>query len=152
MAFNHAISLSHTITSNKSAAELELFLAEPEHMQRCMPKLNKLDILEDSQYQIHYHPMGPEGYQFEFSLHTQVQREAGSIAFVPVDNKAMNAQINGQWQLSDQSVGTEAQFAIDVELKVPVSRMLKPVAVPIINKIFARLIEQYAQNVQQQCA
>lgn len=147
MSFSHEINIFQSMKVSAERSAVEQYLSTPEHMKQCMPKLDELKVLDEDKYYVRYQPMGPEGYKFPFSFSTQAEQREEAIHYLPVKDGENNAVINGKWIFTETAGETYISLNMDVTLQVPVSRLLKPVAGPIIAKIFTNLIQKYMDNI-----
>lgn len=70
----------------------------------------------------------------------------GTVAWTPVKGEG-NAQVSGNWKITDKKKSTDIVLKIDAEVTVPLPGMMKMVVGPVVKSEFEGLVDKYIANL-----
>ena len=119
-----------------------------EEMASYFPNLDQLDKVDEQTYGWVLHKIGNEAYKHrvEYTSCWQWHHEDRKITWEPIKGKG-NAQISGFCHVLELDQGSEVIFTVQAVLHIPLPRLVKSIAKPIVKNKFEGVIDTYIDNV-----
>lgn len=119
-----------------------------EEMASCFPALDQLDKVDEQTYGWVLHKIGNDAYKHrvEYTSRWQWHPEDRKITWEPIKGKG-NTQISGFCHVLERDQGSEVIFTVQAVLHLPLPRLAKAIAKPIVKKKFEGVIDTYIDNV-----
>lgn len=150
MAITVAIELGYEFDVKASANEVFDVLADVPVSASFYPKVDKLTDLGDGAYRWEMARIGiGQAYiQTVYASRYVANRAKRTVEWVPIAEEG-NAQVSGDWKITDNKKSTNVVLSIQAELTVPLPALMKVVVTPLVEAEFEKLTEQYIDNLTQ---
>ncbi len=150
MAITVAIELGYEFDVKASASEVFEVLADVPVSASFYPKVDKLTDLGDGAYRWEMAKigLGQAHIQTVYASRYISNKTKRTVEWVPLANEG-NAQVSGNWKITDNKKSTNVVLSINAELTVPLPALMKVVVTPLVEAEFEKLTEQYIDNLTQ---
>ena len=148
MSFTVNIDLAYTFDVKASAADVFAVLADVPTSASHFPKVDKLVDLGGNAYRWEMAKIGlaQVNLQTIYACQYNSNKAKGTVTWTPIADVG-NAQVSGNWKISDKKKHTHVELAIQGELTLPLPGLMKMVVGPVVESEFEKLIEQYIDNL-----
>ena len=150
MSFTVSIDLAYTFDVKAPAAEVFAVLADVPTSASHFPKVDKLVDLGGNAYRWEMAKIGlaQVNLQTIYACQYASNKNKGTVSWTPIADVG-NAQVSGNWKITDKKKHTHVELAIRGDLTLPLPGLMKMVVGPVVESEFEKLIEQYIDNLTQ---
>lgn len=141
------VSLNKTFNVGADVDRVFDLLANVPESASHYPGVEKLNDQGDGVYEWVMEEIGAGGFshQVVYASKYVSDRDAGTIEWTPVSG---NSEISGNWKLTADGDGTQCEFNVNADLDVPVPRLLKSMAKPVVEQQFGSQTDTYINNLK----
>lgn len=141
------VSVNKTFDVNADVDRVFDLLANVPESASHYPNVDKLNDKGDGVYEWVMEEIGVANFSHQviYSSKYVSDKAAGTIEWTPVGG---NSDISGNWKLSDNGSGTTCVFTVNADLDIPVPRLLKGMAKPMVEQQFNGQIDEYIGNLK----
>ena len=114
------------------------------------PKVQELTDLGDNRFRWEMEEVNSGGYAVKtiYACQYAADNDAKMIVWTPVKGEG-NGIVSGKWELTEIATGTHISFTTKAELTLPLPRLLKLVASPIVKLEFTGMVDTYLSNLKE---
>ena len=152
MAITVKIDLGYEFAVKAKAAEVFEVLSDVPTSVSHFPKVDQLVDMGGNTYRWEMEKVGTAQvniqtvYACKYVSKFDAVKGQGSVKWTPVKGVG-NAQVSGNWAITDQKKSTGIVLAIQGEIEVPLPGLMKMVVVPVVEGEFEKLVEKYIANL-----
>ncbi|MBL8388045.1 MAG: SRPBCC family protein [Hydrogenophaga sp.] len=152
MAITVKIDLGYEFAVKAKAAEVFEVLSDVPTSVSHFPKVDQLVDMGGNTYRWEMEKVGTAQvniqtvYACKYVSKFDAAKGQGSVKWTPVKGVG-NAQVSGNWAITDQKKSTGIVLAIQGEIEVPLPGLMKMVVVPVVEGEFEKLVEKYIANL-----
>ena len=108
------------------------------------PKVNQLVDLGGGTYRWEMDKVGTAqvNIQTVYACKYVSNKAKGTVVWTPVKGEG-NAQVSGNWKITDKKKSTDLVLKIDAEVTVPLPGLMKMVVVPVVKNEFEGMVDKY---------
>ena len=108
------------------------------------PKVNQLVDLGGGIYRWEMDKVGTAqvNIQTVYACKYVSNKAKGTVVWTPVKGEG-NAQVSGNWKITDKKKSTDLVLKIDAEVTVPLPGLMKMVVVPVVKNEFEGMVDKY---------
>lgn len=141
------VSVNKTFDVNADVDRVFDLLANVPESASHYPNVDKLNDKGDGVYEWVMEEIGVGGFSHQVIYASKYvgDKAAGTVEWTPAGG---NSDISGNWKLSDNGNGTTCQFTVNADLDIPVPRLLKGMAKPMVEQQFNGQIDEYIGNLK----
>lgn len=148
MAITVKIDLGYEFEVKAKAADVFAVLSDVPASVSHFPKVAKLTDLGDGVYQWEMEKVGTAqvNLQTVYASKYTSNKAKGTVVWTPVKGIG-NAQVGGNWAITDNKKTTGLKLAITGTVDVPLPGLMKMVVAPVIESEFEKLVDKYVANL-----
>ena len=148
MAINVDIDLAYEFEVKAKAAEVFAVLSDVPTSVSHFPKVDKLTDMGDGVYKWEMEKVGTAqvNIQTVYASKYVSNKAKGTVVWTPVKGVG-NAQVGGNWTITDNKKSTGITLAIKGVVDVPLPGLMKMIVGPVVEGEFEKLIEKYIANL-----
>jgi carbon monoxide dehydrogenase subunit G len=148
MAISVNIDLAYEFDVKAKAAEVFEVLSDVPTSVSHFPKVDKLTDLGDGVYQWEMEKVGTAqvNIQTVYASKYKSDKAKGSVVWTPVKGIG-NAQVGGNWKITDNKKSTGVALQIKGTVDVPLPGLMKMVVAPVVEGEFEKLVDKYIANL-----
>lgn len=141
------VSVNKSFDVNADVSRVFALLSNVPESASHYPSVDKLNDKGDGVYEWVMDEIGVGGFSHQVIYASKYvsDSDAGTISWTPAGG---NSDISGDWKLSDNGSGTTCVFTVNADLDIPVPRLLKGMAKPLVEQQFDGQINQYIENLK----
>lgn len=108
------------------------------------PKVNQLVDLGGGTYRWEMDKVGTAqvNIQTVYACKYVSNKAKGTVVWTPVKGEG-NAQVSGNWKITDKKKSTDLVLKIDAEVTVPLPGLMKMIVVPVVKNEFEGMVDKY---------
>lgn len=131
-----------------SAKEVFEVLADVPTSASFYPQVEQLVDLGDGAYRWEMKKIGigQVTLQTVYASKYVSNKAKGTVTWTPVKGEG-NAQVSGNWKITDAKTHTHVVLQVKAEVVLPVPALMKVVVTPVVTAEFEQLTEQYIDNL-----
>jgi carbon monoxide dehydrogenase subunit G len=151
MAINVDIDLAYEFEVKAKAAEVFALLSDVPSSVSHFPKVDKLTDMGDGVYKWEMEKVGTAqvNIQTVYASKYVSNKAKGTVVWTPVKGIG-NAQVGGNWKITDNKKSTAISLAIKGVVEVPLPGLMKMIVGPVVQGEFEKLVEKYMDNLIKQ--
>ncbi|HEY1103295.1 MAG TPA: SRPBCC family protein [Burkholderiaceae bacterium] len=148
MAITVKIDLGYEFEVKAKAADVFAVLSDVPASVSHFPKVAKLTDLSDGVYQWEMEKVGTAqvNLQTVYASKYTSSKAKGTVVWTPVKGIG-NAQVGGNWTITDNKKTTGLKLSIAGTVDVPLPGLMKMVVAPVIESEFEKLVDKYVANL-----
>ena len=148
MTISVPFDLSYEFEVKARAAEVFAVLADVPTSASHFPKVDKLVDLGGNSYRWELQKVGTAQVHIQtiYASTYVADRKKLTVRWTPVKGVG-NAQIGGNWTITDKQHSTHILLHIEGEINVPLPGLMKMLVVPVVTGENEKLVETYIQNL-----
>ncbi len=148
MAISVNIDLAYEFEVKAKAAEVFEVLSDVPTSVSHFPKVDKLSDLGDGVYQWEMEKVGTAqvNIQTVYASKYKSDKAKGTVVWTPVKGVG-NAQVGGNWKITDNKKSTGVALQIKGTVDVPLPSLMKMVVAPVVEGEFEKLVDKYIANL-----
>ncbi|MBS1178514.1 MAG: hypothetical protein H6R06_2926 [Proteobacteria bacterium] len=148
MAITVPFDLSYEFEVKAGAAEVFSVLADVPTSASHFPKVDKLVDLGGNSYRWELQKVGTAQVHIQtiYASTYVADRKKLTVRWTPVKGVG-NAQIGGNWTITDKQHSTHILLHIEGEINVPLPGLMKMLVVPVVTGENEKLVEKYIANL-----
>ncbi len=148
MAINVDIDLAYEFEVKAKAAEVFAVLSDVPTSVSHFPKVDKLTDMGDGVYKWEMEKVGTAqvNIQTVYASKYVSSKAKGTVVWTPVKGVG-NAQVGGNWTITDNKKSTGITLAIKGVVDVPLPGLMKMIVGPVVEGEFEKLVEKYIANL-----
>ena len=148
MAITVPFDLSYEFEVRAPAAEVFGVLADVPVSASHFPKVDKLVDLGGNSYRWELQKVGTAQVHIQtiYASTYVADRKKLTVRWTPVKGVG-NAQIGGNWTITDKQHSTHILLHIEGEINVPLPGLMKMLVVPVVTGENEKLVEKYIANL-----
>lgn len=148
MAINVDIDLAYEFEVKAKAAEVFAVLSDVPTSVSHFPKVDKLTDMGDGVYKWEMEKVGTAqvNIQTVYASKYVSNKAKGTVVWTPVKGIG-NAQVGGNWTITDNKKSTGITLAIKGVVDVPLPGLMKMIVGPVVEGEFEKLVEKYIANL-----
>ena len=148
MTIKIEVDINRSKAINADADEAFTRIKTVEQMASFFPNLDQLDKIDEQTYGWVLQKIGNDAYKHrvEYTSRWQWHHDDRRITWEPIKGRG-NTQISGFCHVLERDQGSEVIFTVQAVLLLPLPRLAKSIAKPIVKKKFEGVIDSYIQNV-----
>lgn len=111
------------------------------------PNVEKLNDKGDNVYEWVMEEIGVANFSHQVIYASKYvgDKAAGTVVWTPAGG---DSEVSGDWKLTSNGSGTTCEFTVNANLDLPVPRLLKGMAKPLVEQQFDGQIDQYISNLK----
>ncbi len=148
MAISIPFDLAYEFEVKASAADVFAVLCDVPTSASHFPKVAKLVDLGDGAYRWEMEKVGTAQVNIQtiYASKYASDKKKGTVVWTPVKGEG-NAQVGGNWKITDKKKSTHLTLSIQGELTVPLPGLMKAIVGPIVIGENEKLVEKYIDNL-----
>jgi carbon monoxide dehydrogenase subunit G len=148
MAISVNIDLAYEVEGKAKAAEVFEVLSDVPTSVSHFPKVDKLTDMGDGVYQWEMEKVGTAqvNIQTVYASKYKSDKAKGTVVWTPVKGVG-NAQVGGNWKVTDNKKSTAVALQIKGTVDVPLPGLMKMVVAPVVEGEFEKLVDKYIANL-----
>lgn len=148
MAINVDIDLAYEFEVKAKAAEVFAVLSDVPTSVSHFPKVDKLTDMGEGVYKWEMEKVGTAqvNIQTVYASKYVSNKAKGTVVWTPVKGVG-NAQVGGNWTITDNKKSTGITLAIKGVVDVPLPGLMKMIVGPVVEGEFEKLVEKYIANL-----
>ncbi len=148
MAISIPFDLAYEFEVKASAADVFAVLSDVPTSASHFPKVAKLVDLGDGAYRWEMEKVGTAQVNIQtiYASKYVSDKKKGTVVWTPVKGEG-NAQVGGNWKITDKKKSTHLTLSIQGELTVPLPGLMKAIVGPIVLGENEKLVEKYIDNL-----
>ncbi|MGA8514743.1 MAG: SRPBCC family protein [Burkholderiaceae bacterium] len=148
MAISVNIDLAYEFEVKSKAAEVFEVLSDVPLSVSHFPKVDKLTDLGDGVYKWEMEKVGTTqvNIQTVYASKYKSDQAKGTVVWTPVKGIG-NAQVGGNWKITDNKKSTAIALQIKGTVDVPLPGLMKMVVAPVVEGEFEKLVDKYIANL-----
>jgi carbon monoxide dehydrogenase subunit G len=148
MAISVPFDLSYEFEVNASAKDVFAVLSDVPTSASFFPKVAKLVDLGGNAYRWEMEKVGTAQVNIQtiYASKYAVDAKKGTVVWTPIKGEG-NAQVGGNWKITDKKKTTYIELNIKGELTVPLPGLMKMVVGPVVLAENEKLIDKYLANL-----
>jgi carbon monoxide dehydrogenase subunit G len=148
MAISIPFDLAYEFEVKAPAADVFAVLSDVPTSASHFPKVSKLVDLGDGAYRWEMQKVGTAQVNIQtiYASKYVSDKKKGTVVWTPVKGEG-NAQVGGNWKITDKKNSTLVVLNIAGELTVPLPGLMKAIVSPIILGENEKLVEKYIDNL-----
>jgi carbon monoxide dehydrogenase subunit G len=148
MAINVDIDLAYEFEVKAKAADVFEVLSDVPTSVSHFPKVDQLTDMGDGVYKWEMEKVGTAqvNIQTVYASKYVSNKAKGTVVWTPVKGIG-NAQVGGNWKITDNKKSTGISLAIQGVVKVPLPGLMKMIVGPVVQGEFEKLVEKYIDNL-----
>ena len=118
------------------------------HVAECFPGLEKIEQTDGDCYRWTFQKFGHSGYEFQLQLTNRFElARPNAIRAIPQPASG-TCRFDGGWTLESQGDdSTEVFFQVRFALELPLPRLMRAVAAPVVQREITKLFDRYTLRV-----
>jgi carbon monoxide dehydrogenase subunit G len=151
MAINVDIDLAYEFEVKAKAADIFALLSDVPSSVSHFPKVDKLTDMGDGVYKWEMEKVGTAqvNIQTVYASKYVSNKAKGTVVWTPVKGIG-NAQVGGNWKITDNKKSTAISLGIQGVVEVPLPGLMKMIVGPVVQGEFEKLVEKYIDNLIKQ--
>jgi carbon monoxide dehydrogenase subunit G len=151
MAINVDIDLAYEFEVKAKAADVFALLSDVPSSVSHFPKVDKLTDMGGGVYKWEMEKVGTAqvNIQTVYASKYVSNKAKGTVVWTPVKGVG-NAQVGGNWKITDNKKSTAISLAIQGVVEVPLPGLMKMIVGPVVQGEFEKLVEKYMDNLIKQ--
>jgi carbon monoxide dehydrogenase subunit G len=148
MAINVDIDLAYEFEVKAKAADVFEVLSDVPTSVSHFPKVDQLTDMGDGVYKWEMEKVGTAqvNIQTVYASKYVSNKAKGTVVWTPVKGIG-NAQVGGNWKITDNKKSTGISLAIQGVVEVPLPGLMKMIVGPVVQGEFEKLVEKYIDNL-----
>jgi carbon monoxide dehydrogenase subunit G len=148
MAISVNIDLAYEFEVKAKAAEVFEVLSDVPTSVSHFPKVDKLTDLGDGVFKWEMEKVGTAqvNIQTVYASKYKSDKAKGTVVWTPVKGVG-NAQVGGNWKITDNKKSTAVALQIKGTVDVPLPGLMKMVVAPVVEGEFEKLVDKYIANL-----
>jgi carbon monoxide dehydrogenase subunit G len=142
------IDLAYEFEVKAKAADVFALLSDVPSSVSHFPKVEKLTDMGDGVYKWEMEKVGTAqvNIQTVYASKYVSNKTKGTVVWTPVKGVG-NAQVGGNWSVTDNKKSTGITLAIKGTVDVPLPGLMKMIVSPVVEGEFEKLVDQYIANL-----
>lgn len=141
------VSVNKTFDVNADVDRVFDLLANVPESASHYPNVEKLNDKGDNVYEWVMEEIGVANFSHQVIYASKYvgDKAAGTVVWTPAGG---DSEVSGDWKLTSNGSGTTCEFTVNANLDLPVPRLLKGMAKPVVEQQFDGQIDQYISNLK----
>jgi carbon monoxide dehydrogenase subunit G len=143
------IDLTRKFVINSDINTLFSLLSDVPAAAEHFPKVQALTPLTDNSFRWELEAVSSSGYSIQtiYACQYVSDSDAKTVVWTPIQGEG-NCIVSGTWQLTELETRTHVLLTTTAELTLPIPRLLKLAASPIVKLEFSGMLDTYVRNLK----
>jgi carbon monoxide dehydrogenase subunit G len=148
MAISVDIDLAYEFEVKAKSADVFAVLSDVPTSVSHFPKVDKLTDMGDGVYKWEMEKVGTAqvNIQTVYASKYKSDKAKGTVVWTPVKGVG-NAQVGGNWKVTDNKKSTAVALQIKGVVDVPLPGLMKMIVGPVVQGEFEKLVDKYIANL-----
>ncbi len=148
MAISVEIDLAYEFEVKAKSADVFAVLSDVPTSVSHFPKVEKLTDMGDGVYKWEMEKVGTAqvNIQTVYASKYKSDKAKGTVVWTPVKGVG-NAQVGGNWKVTDNKKSTAVALQIKGVVDVPLPGLMKMIVGPVVQGEFEKLVDKYIANL-----
>jgi carbon monoxide dehydrogenase subunit G len=148
MAISVDIDLAYEFEVKAKSADVFAVLSDVPTSVSHFPKVEKLTDMGDGVYKWEMEKVGTAqvNIQTVYASKYKSDKAKGTVVWTPVKGVG-NAQVGGNWKVTDNKKSTAVALQIKGVVDVPLPGLMKMIVGPVVQSEFEKLVDKYIANL-----
>jgi carbon monoxide dehydrogenase subunit G len=148
MAISVDIDLAYEFEVKAKSADVFAVLSDVPTSVSHFPKVDKLTDMGDGVYKWEMEKVGTAqvNIQTVYASKYKSDKAKGTVVWTPVKGVG-NAQVGGNWKITDNKKSTGVTLQIKGVVDVPLPGLMKMIVGPVVQGEFEKLVDKYIANL-----
>ncbi len=148
MAISVDIDLAYEFEVKAKSADVFAVLSDVPTSVSHFPKVEKLTDMGDGVYKWEMEKVGTVqvNIQTVYASKYKSDKAKGTVVWTPVKGVG-NAQVGGNWKITDNKKSTAIALQIKGVVDVPLPGLMKMIVGPVVQSEFEKLVDKYIANL-----
>ena len=148
MAISVDIDLAYEFEVKAKSADVFAVLSDVPTSVSHFPKVEKLTDMGDGVYKWEMEKVGTAqvNIQTVYASKYKSDKAKGTVVWTPVKGVG-NAQVGGNWKVTDNKKSTAVALQIKGVVDVPLPGLMKMIVGPVVQGEFEKLVDKYIANL-----
>lgn len=148
MAITVSIDLGYEFGVKAPASEVFAVLSDVPASASHFPRVDQLVDLGGNTYRWEMEKIGVAQVKLQtvYACKYTSNKAKGTVVWTPVKGEG-NAQVSGNWKITDKKKSTHLVLTIQGELSLPLPGLMKMVVTPMVEAEFEKMVEAYIANL-----
>jgi carbon monoxide dehydrogenase subunit G len=148
MAISVDIDLAYEFEVKAKSADVFAVLSDVPTSVSHFPKVEKLTDMGDGVYKWEMEKVGTAqvNIQTVYASKYKSDKAKGTVVWTPVKGVG-NAQVGGNWKITDNKKSTAVALQIKGVVDVPLPGLMKMIVGPVVQSEFEKLVDKYIANL-----